>query len=156
MAGSPELQSLLWVCVHPEVPNFQPGSHSLTLVRGLGLAGSHCGFTPSSPCPQADIVHIIPLVCLGCHVFLSFLDSAILYTFIHLPASHCSTYYSLCVAPGADGASVLGLNEVKESSELKTPSMNTRQKQFCVSSDCFTGYFFSSYPHCCEPVLHQR
>lgn len=29
-------QRLLWVCVHPEVPNFQPGSHSLALVRGRG------------------------------------------------------------------------------------------------------------------------
>ncbi|KAK2853494.1 hypothetical protein Q5P01_006155 [Channa striata] len=28
--------SLLWVGVHPEVPNSQPGSHSLTLVRGTG------------------------------------------------------------------------------------------------------------------------
>lgn len=29
-------QTLLWVGIHPEVPNSQPGSHSLTSVRVTG------------------------------------------------------------------------------------------------------------------------
>lgn len=59
-------QSLQWVCIHPEVPNSQPGSRSLTLVR---MAWPHCGFNPSSPCPQSDTAQSLPLVCLGCRVF---------------------------------------------------------------------------------------
>ncbi|KAK2919732.1 hypothetical protein Q8A73_001936 [Channa argus] len=44
--------SLLWVGVHPEVPNSQPGSHSLTLVRvdwqghAVGSALLRCELTP--------------------------------------------------------------------------------------------------------------
>lgn len=53
-------QSLLWVCIHPEVPNSQPGSHSLTLVR---ITWSRCGFKPSSLCPQRDTAMFSPLVC---------------------------------------------------------------------------------------------
>ncbi|GLD55557.1 synaptic vesicle glycoprotein 2B-like protein [Lates japonicus] len=44
-------QSLLWVGIHPEVPNSQPGSHSLTSVRVL--AGSHSRFNPSFTLPSA-------------------------------------------------------------------------------------------------------
>lgn len=107
-------QSLLWVCVHPEVPNSQPGSHSLTSARVSGRVEP--GLTPGSPCPLPDT-----LVSPGSkHWFLHVMQLMQL-------ISKYSSCYSLFMVPGA---SLLRVKELESCLSWGTASGNNTLRLF--------------------------